>query len=121
MPASQRWVRAAVLAALALPSTAASAAYVNSLTGPVTDSELQATAAWFKANPYTPTGNNQGNNFAYGNGAKQAGAMATLYDMTGDVWFLDQMIRFSDHILSVRNDNSQRRTIWTGRVEICWP
>jgi len=116
-----RGLSAAVLAALALQATPVSAAYVNSLTGPVSASELQATAAWFKANPYTPTGNNQGNNFAYGNGAKQAGTMATLYEMTGDVWFLDQMIRFSDHILSVRNDNSQRRMIWTGRVEICWP
>jgi hypothetical protein len=116
-----RWVRVAVLGALALQSAPASAAYVNSLTGAVTDSELQATAAWFKANPYTPTGNNQGNNFAYGGGAQQAGRMANLYEMTGDVWFLDQMIRFSDHILSVRNDNSQRRQIWTGRVEICWP
>jgi hypothetical protein len=116
-----RGVQLAVFGAFVLQSVPASAAYVNSLTGPVTDSELQATAAWFKANPYTPNGNNQGNNFAYGNGAKQAGTMATLYEMTGDVWFLDQMIRFSDHILSQRNDNSQRRTIWTGRVEICWP
>ena len=121
MSASRRWVRAAVLGALAVQSTAASAAYVNSLTGAVTESELQATANWFKANPYTPSGNNQGNNLAYGTGAQRAGRMASLYEMTGDVYFLDQMIRFSDHILSVRNDLSQRRQIWTGRVEICWP
>ena len=114
-------VALAISAALALQATTTSAAYVNSLTGPVTASELQATANWFKANPYTPTGTNQGNNFAYGNGAKQAGTMENLYEMTGDIYFLDQAIRFSDHILSVRNSATSGRMIWTGRREPCWP
>jgi len=53
-------VRVAVFGAFVLQSVEASAAYVSSLTGPVTDSELQATAAWFKASPYTPNDPGEG-------------------------------------------------------------
>jgi hypothetical protein len=114
-------VRALLAAALLFQATPAAAGYVDSLYGPPTAAEVAATAAWFKANPYTPSGTNQGNNLAYGTGAQRASRMASLYAMTRDVYFLDQMIRFSDHILSVRNDNFDRRILWTGKVEPAWP
>jgi hypothetical protein len=121
MAKTRAWRGASVAVACVLQAATASAAYVNSLTGPVTASEIQATASWYKANPYTPNGTNQGNNLAYGNGAKQAGEMRSLYDLTGDVYFLDQAIRFSDHILSVRNNTTNGRVLWTGRREPAWP
>jgi hypothetical protein len=45
-----------------------------------------------------------------------------MYALTGDTYFLDQMIVFADYMLSVRNDvSSAPRKIWTGAVEPCWP
>jgi hypothetical protein len=104
-----------------LEAATASAAHVDRLNGPVTASEIQSTAGWFRANPYTPAGTNQGNHLAYGNGAKQAAEMRALYQLTGDVYFLDQAVRFSDHILSVRNHPTSGRILWTGRREPAWP
>jgi hypothetical protein len=74
-----------------------------------------------KATPSEPAGTNQGNNFAYGNAAKLAGQLRTLFDLTGDAYYLDQMIKFGDHMLAARNDPETGRVIWTGKREPCWP
>jgi hypothetical protein len=74
-----------------------------------------------KASPYTPAGTNQGNNFAYGNAAQLAGQMRSMFALTGDTFFLDQLIKFSDYMLANRNDGATGRVIWTGKREPCWP
>jgi hypothetical protein len=89
--------------------------------GPPTPAELKMVADQLKANPYVPTGANMGNNYAYGNGAKHMGDVRSLYSLTGDVWFLEQAVKFGDHILSVRNNEETGRVLWTGKREPCWP
>ncbi len=74
-----------------------------------------------KAAPYVPSGTNKGNNFAYGTAGKALGSMRSLYALTGDVWFLDHAIEITDHMLSVRNDATTGRVLWTGNREPCWP
>jgi len=89
--------------------------------GPPTAAELKAIDDRIKAAPYTPAGTNQGNNFAYGTAAKLAGQMRAMFALTGDVFYLDQMVKFADHMLAARNDPQTGRMIWTGRREPCWP
>jgi hypothetical protein len=89
--------------------------------GPPTIDELKIVDAQYKANPYVPAGTNMGNNFAYGTGAKRLGEMRSMYSLTGDVWYLDQAIKFADHIMTVRNDTPTGRVLWTGKREPCWP
>jgi hypothetical protein len=87
-----------------------------------TAAEIKSVSERLKSDPYVPQGTNQGNNLAYGNTAKMAVQLRTTFALTGDVYFLDRMIVFADHMLSVRNDRSPApRTIWTGAVEPCWP
>ena len=89
--------------------------------GPPTSSELAIVSRKIKESAPAPAGTNQGNNFAYGNAAKLAGQMRTMYALTGDLHFLDQAIRFSDHMLAARNHPETGRVIWTGKREPCWP
>ena len=109
-----------LVAACLLEAPTASADFVDRLNGPVTASEIQSTAAWFRANPYTPSGTNQGNNLAYGNGAKQAGQMRALYDLTGDML----LPRPGDplrgpHPRPCATIRQTGRVLWTGRREPC--
>jgi hypothetical protein len=93
----------------------------DSRLGPPTPEELAIVTRALKANPPVPSGTNQGNNLAYGNGAKNAGQMRSAFALTSDQFFLDQAVRFSDHILSVRNHPETGRVMWTGKRELCWP
>src|SRR4030095_10515791 len=56
-----------------------------------------------------------------GTGAKHRGANRSLYCLTGYIWFLQETVRFADHILSVRNNEETGRVLWTGKREPCWP
>ena len=89
--------------------------------GPPTAAELAVVSLTIKASPPAPAGTNQGNNFAYGNAAVLAGQMRAMYALTADAYFLNQAIRFSDHMLAARNDPQAGRVIWTGKREPCWP
>jgi hypothetical protein len=89
--------------------------------GPPTALELMQVSQRIKASPYMPAGTNQGNNFAYGNAAQLAGQMSSMYALTGDTFFLDEEIKFSDYMLANRNDTATGRVIWTGKREPCWP
>jgi hypothetical protein len=89
--------------------------------GPPTAAELKIVDAQYKAAPYEPAGTNMGNNFAYGTAAKRLGEMRTMFTLTADVWYLDQAIKFADHMLAMRNDPMTGRVLWTGKREPCWP
>jgi hypothetical protein len=91
--------------------------------GPPSAEELMRVSQQAKAAPHVPSGNNKGNHFAYGNGAKALGNVRSLYALTGDGYFLDEAIKIADHILSVRNDKDATtgRVLWTGKREPCWP
>jgi len=92
---------------------------IQGIDGPVTAAEIDA----FERHMMTvePGGSNRGNNYVYGNGGKSLEGLGEMYEVTGDTAILDRMIYFADRMLAGRNDRSERRTIWTGRVEPCWP
>jgi hypothetical protein len=95
---------------------------VLSLEGPPTAEEIQSVDSYLKANPLVPEGTNRRNNFAYGTAAQRAGQNRSMFALTGDPWYIEQAIRFADHMLKERNDlSSTPRLIWTGEVEPCWP
>ena len=89
--------------------------------GPPTAAELKLVDDQYKAAPYVPAGTNMGNNFAYGTAGKRLGEMRTMFSLTADVWYLDQAIKFADHMLAMRNDPMTGRVLWTGKREPCWP
>ena len=89
--------------------------------GPPTAAELKIISDKLKAAPYVPAGTNHGNNFAYGTAAKNLIQLRTMWNLTGDRWFLDQSIAFADHMLANRNDPMTGRVLWTGKREPCWP
>ncbi len=96
---------------------------VESLTGPVTQNEINA----FKAHILTvdaPPGN--GNVWVFGNGGKSIEACGLMYEVTHDRDILNRMIYYCDEMLSRRNDlwpaeKGGRRLVWTGMVEPVWP
>src|SRR5262249_26596075 len=95
---------------------------VRRLEGPPTAEEIQSVDDYLKANPLVPEGTNKGNNFAYGGAAQRAGQNRSMFALTGDPWYVEQAIRFADHMLKERNDLSANpRVIWTSQVEPCWP
>jgi len=111
----------ALACALAAGRSRAAEMVVDSLSGPVTAREIQSFKDFVAAIP--PATNNLGNRAAYGN---QGGAMEALGDMhviTGDKAILDRLIRFSDAILSGRNDlvNGEHTVMFGGKQQPVWP
>ncbi len=92
---------------------------IEDIDGPVTRNEIAAFKAFMRALP--AAGDNNHNNWVYGNGGKNIEALGMLYEISGDREILDQMIRFADAALASRNDPVTGRVIWTGKRELCWP
>ena len=96
---------------------------IESLDGPVTQTEINA----FKAHIQTvnaPEGN--GNVWVFGNGGKSIEACGLMYEVSHDRAILDRMIYYCDEMLSRRNDlwpaeKGGQRIVWTGRIEPVWP
>jgi hypothetical protein len=89
--------------------------------GPPTAAEIKIVDDQLRAMPLVPAGTNHGNNFAYGTAAKNLGDMRSMYALTGDLYYLDQAIKFADYFLLTRNDPVTGRVLWTGKREPCWP
>jgi hypothetical protein len=89
--------------------------------GPPTAAEIKMVDDKLRAMPLVPAGTNKGNNFAYGTAGKGIGDMRTMYSLTGDLYYLDQAIKFADYFLATRNDEMTGRVLWTGKREPCWP
>lgn len=89
--------------------------------GPLTDVELTYYKAYLKG--LSPATNNIGNTLVYGRIGLAAEGMAFMYAATRDREILDILIRHCDYMLYCRNDQpgGDKRTIWTGIVEKCWP
>jgi len=124
MPRSRHAVIAiffALTLALGVAPSFAAEFIIHGLEGTPTAEEIASVDAYLKVNPPLPAGTNQGNNFAYGTAAGNAGQMRTMYDLTHDTWYLDRAIDFSDYMLANRNDPTTGRIQWTGNRELCWP
>lgn len=89
--------------------------------GPLTKTELDYFKAYAKKLAL-PT-NNIGNKLVYGTNGLAAEGLAMMYEATGDKEILDLLIKHCDYMLYCRNDmpGGDGRTMWTGRVEPCWP
>lgn len=90
--------------------------------GPLTDVELAYYKAYLKQKLSLAT-NNIGNTLVYGHIGLAAEGMALMYAATGDREILDLLIQHCDYMLYCRNDQpgGDKRLIWTGIMEKCWP
>jgi hypothetical protein len=96
---------------------------IESLTGPVTQNEINAFKAHIKT-VAAPDGNN--NVWVYGNGGKSIEACGLMFEVSHDREILDRMIYYCDEMLSRRNDlwsaeKGGQHVVWTGKVEPVWP
>lgn len=104
---------------------------IDSFDGPVTQNEIDSFKSHIQT--LTPAPDNfttldsgeKNNHWAQGRSGEQVKAMGLMYEITGDVAILDQMIRFCDALLSQRNDLASapvgQYVIWTGRIDPVWP
>jgi hypothetical protein len=99
---------------------------IESLSGPVTRHEIDAFKAYVDAQspPRTPWGSSH-NAWAFGSGGRNLEAMGMMYEISGDLQILNQMIRWADECVSQRNDlmpaeKGGQRVMWTGRIEKVW-
>lgn len=96
---------------------------IESLSGPVSQREINAFKAQMQVTE-APPGN--GNVWVFGAGGKNIEACGLMYEVSHDRDILDCMIYYCDEMLSRRNDlwpaqNGGQRIIWTGKVEPVWP
>lgn len=97
---------------------------VESLSGPVTQNEIEAFKNYM-ANWETPKPNS-GNGWVFGNPGKAIEACGLMYEATHDKAILDKMILLCDDALSGRNDllpasKGGQLICWTGKIEPVWP
>ncbi|HEY7088431.1 MAG TPA: hypothetical protein VH518_10105 [Tepidisphaeraceae bacterium] len=92
---------------------------IESIDGPVTPKEIAA----FKEQMLGVTfrGDNNHNNFVYGNGGDAAEALSDVYEITQDREILDLLIAVADKMLAGRNDPDKGVMIWTGQRDPIWP
>ena len=126
--------RLALFLFLSLTTTAAFAASmaIDSLTGPVTQNEINTFITFMQAQtpPQTPWGAVNGttgdhNEWADGTGGRELEAMGGMYEISGNLTILDQMISWADDCVSQRNDlmsagNGGQRVMWTGKIDEVW-
>src|SRR5581483_2178225 len=88
-------------------------------TGAVTTNETATFKTYIQALTM-PTSTGYGNDFADGTSGLNCHAIGQEYQITKDSAVLDVMIKYSDAFLSQRNDFTDRRVMWTGKVEPVW-
>ncbi|MFI5297778.1 MAG: hypothetical protein ACHREM_06725 [Polyangiales bacterium] len=115
--------RPAPLAALALAfasiaTPARAGLTLDGLTGPVTAAEIASFKATMAATAPLSTGG--GNWMSDGDDGRDLEAFGQMYEITGDVAFLDRMIDFIEPILAARNDPKTGRVMWTGLRDLVW-
>ena len=98
--------------------------YFEDPRGPLTKSEVDYFKAYVaKTNKFPLPTSNIGNQLVYGKQGIGAEGLAWMYKTTGDKEILDVFIRHCDYMLNCRNDQQggEKRVLWTGCVEKCWP
>jgi hypothetical protein len=134
MPLIRHLVLVSCLLALlaALPSARAASMAIDSLAGPVTQNEINSFKLYMATQipPVTPWGalngtNNDHNHWADGDGGNDLEAFGLMYEISGDVTILTNMIGWADYCVSQRNDlmsptNGGQRVMWTGNIDKVW-
>src|SRR5204862_646910 len=93
-------IGAIVLSAIE-PRTEAQNSTIETLTGPVTATEISTFKAAIAG--LQPGNSNGGNNYAYGNSGDVMEACGDMYDITRDRTILDKFVFFCDKLLAIRN------------------
>lgn len=105
---------------------------IDSLSGPVTQNEINQFKAYMltQVPPPTPFGlasgtNGDHNEWADGNGGNALEAMGLMYEISGDPTILTNLISWTDYCVSQRNDllsaaNGGQRVMWTGKIDKVW-
>ena len=103
---------------------------ISSLTGPVTQSEINSFISYMATQtaPTTPWGGTSStahNAWADGSGGSDLEAMGLMYEVSGSSTILNQLVSWTDICCSERNDlmsaaNGGHRLMWTGRIEPVW-
>lgn len=113
-------------AAACLSLTAHAAMTVESLTGPVTQNEIDSFKSYIltiEPVVYPDTGSIE-NQYAQAASGEQIKGMGLMYEITKDRAILDRMIYFCDKLLSQRNDILPapygQKTYATGQIEPAW-
>jgi hypothetical protein len=111
--------RCAFLALALLSSPAYAAMTVQSLSGPVTVSEISSFKTFMQAQS-PPTTNTYDNNMADGTAGMNAEALGLTYQVTNDIVLLNQMIQYADAFLALRNDTNTGQIMWDGNRDPVW-
>src|SRR5581483_9021611 len=105
---------------------------ISSLTGPVVQSEIDSFKTYMATQvaPPTPFGalngtNGDHNDWADGPGGNALEAMGLMYEISGDITILTNLIAWTDYCVSQRNDlmsatNGGQRVMWTGKINKVW-
>src|SRR5271170_745146 len=105
---------------------------IDSLAGPVTQNEINSFKTYMATQipPATPWGalngtNGDHNHWADGDGGNDLEAFGLMYEISGDVTILTNMIAWADYCASQRNDlmsvtNGGQRVMWTGNIDKVW-
>src|SRR5271156_2870059 len=117
---------------LATMSARAASMAIDSLTGPATQNEINSFKTYMAIQipPTTPWGiynatNGDHNQWADGDGGHDVEAFGLMYEISGDVTILTNMIAWADYCTSQRNDlmsatNGGQRVMWTGNIDKVW-
>lgn len=97
--------------------------YIESFSGPATKRETDS--FYRHIAQFQPSDDNIGNAWVQGDSGEAVKAIGLIYQFTFSVFLLNQMIRFCDKLLSIRNDIAPfpvgQHKIWTGYVDAVWP
>ena len=105
---------------------------INSLSGPVTQNEINSFITFMQGQttPQTPWGAVNGttgdhNEWADGTPGRELEAMGEMFEISSNMTILNQMISWSDICVSQRNDlmtatNGGQRAMWTGKIDEVW-
>src|ERR1700677_4715381 len=106
------------------PKVFASSMTIQSLTGQVTEIEINSFKS-FMSGESAPTTNTYNNDFADGTSGMEAEALGMMYEVTNDLALLNKMIVYADDFLSLRNDltpasEGGQRVMWDGNIDPVW-
>jgi hypothetical protein len=92
---------------------------VQSLSGSVTATEISSYKSYMTG-VTPPTTNTYDNNMADGAAGLDCESLGLMYEVSHDTQILNQMIQFADAFLSLRNDFTDKRVMWDGKVAPVW-
>jgi Ricin-type beta-trefoil lectin domain-like len=121
---------AVTLASFGLSTSTQAALLIESLSGAVTQNEIDSFKAYMATQvpPQTPWGDLTGtghNAWADGPGGNNLEAFGLMYEASGDLEILNDLISWTDICVSQRNDllsssKGGQRVMWTGKINKVW-